>query len=113
MEKFNTVFKEHRDFRPKCPGNVSFDFTTELQRGLCWREKVVCDRRKDISPDFNLYKEVDSGKRGRKAASDNVGLNVSLTQTPIGPNSIRRLCCGSKIPAPSRSSMYTSAGKVC
>ena len=113
MEMFNKVFKEHKDFRPKCPGNLSFDFTTEQQRGLCWREKVVCDRCKYKSPGFNLYKEVDSGKRGRKAASANVGLNVALTQTPIGPNSIRRLCLGSNIPAPSRSSMYTSAGKLC
>ena len=57
-----------------------------------------------------MYKEVTSGKRGHSA---NVGLNVALTQTPIGPSSIRRLCLGSNIPAPSRSSIYTSAGKVC
>ena len=113
MEMFNKVFKEHRDIRPKCPSNLSFDFTTEQQRGLCWREKVVCDICKYKSPGFSLYKEVDSGKWGQKAASANVGLNVALTQTPIGPNSIRRLCLGSNIPAPSKSSMYTSAGKVC
>ena len=113
MEMFNKVFKGHRDFRPKCPGNLSFDFTTEQQWGLCWRENVVCDRCKYNAPGFNLYKEVDNRKRGQKAASVNVGLNVALTQTPIGPSSIRRLCLGSKTPAPSRSSMYTSAGKVC
>ena len=111
MEMFNKVFIEHRDFRPKCPGNLSFDFTTEQQRGLCWREKVVCNRCKYKSSGFILYKEVDSGKQGRKAASANVGLNVALKQRPIG--SIRRPCLGSNIPAPSRSSMYTSEGKVC
>ena len=89
MEMFNKVDKEHRDFRLKCPGNLSFDFTTEQQWELCWREKLVRNGCKYKSPGFNLYKEVDSGKRGRKAASANVGLNVSLTQTPIGPNSIR------------------------
>ena len=110
---FNEVFKEHKDFRPKCPGNLGFDFTTEYTKGLFWREKVVCNRCKYKPPGFNLYKEVDSRKRGRKAALANVGLNVAFTQTPIGPRSIRRLCLGSNIPAPSRTSMYTSAGKVC
>ena len=70
-------------------------------------------RCKYKSPRFNLYKEVDSGKRGRKAASANVGPNVALKQTPIDSSSIRRLCLGSNIPAPSRSYMYTSARKVC
>ena len=88
-------------------------FTTVQQKGLCLREKFVCNRRKYNSPGFNLYKEVDSRKRGRKAASANVGINAALTQTPFGPSSIRRLCLGSNILAPSRSSVYTSAGKVC
>ena len=57
-----------------------------------------------------MYKEVTSGKRGPSA---NVWLNVALTQTPIGPSSIRRLCLGSNISASSSRSMYTSAGKVC
>ena len=112
MEMFNKVFKEHRDFRPKCPGNLGFDFTTEKQWGLCWREKVVCNRCKYKSPGFNLYEDVDSGKPRRKAASVNVGLIVALTQITIGPSSIRRLYLGSNIPAPSRSSMNTNAGKV-
>ena len=55
---------------------------------------------------FNLHKEVDRGKLGQKAASAKFGLNVALTQLPIGPNSIRRLCLGSNIPA-------SSAGKPC
>ena len=60
-----------------------------------------------------MYKEVDREKREKKSASANVGLNIFMTKAPIGPTSIRRLCMGSNIPAPSRSSMYTSAGKVC
>ena len=113
MEMFNEVFKEHRDFQTKCPGNLSFDFTTEQQWRLCWREKFVCNRCKNKLPGFSLFKEVDSRKSGRRAASANFGLNVALTQTPIGPSSIRRLCMGSNIPTPSRSSMHTSAGNVC
>ena len=64
---------------------------------------VVCNRCKYKSPGFNLYKEVDSGKPGWKTASANVGLNVALTQTPIGPIIIRILCLGSNITAPFRS----------
>ena len=60
-----------------------------------------------------MYTEIYIGKRGRKVATANVGLNVALTQTAIGPNSVRRLCLGSNIPAPSRNAMYNTARKVC
>ena len=110
---YNKLLKEHRDFRPKCPGDLSFDFTTEHTKGAVLVRESCMQICKYKSPGFNLYKEVDSGKRGMKAASANIGLNVALPQTPIGPSSIRRLCLGSNIPAPSRSYMFTSAGKVC
>ena len=80
---------------------------------MCWREKVICDKCAYKSKAFNLFEEIETGKRGRRAATANVGLNVALTQTSIGPNSVRRLCLATNIPAPSRNAMYIRAAKVC
>ena len=110
---FNQVSREHGASSPNCRGDLNFDYTAEQQRGMCWREKVICDKCVYKSKPFNLFEEIETGKRGRKAATANVGLHVALTQTSIGPNSVRRLCLGSNIPAPSRNAMYYSAAKVC
>ena len=112
-EMLNQVSREHADISPNCRGSLNFDYTAEEQRGLCWREKVICDKCAYRSQAFNLYTEIYTGKRGRKAATAYVGLHVALTQTSIGPNSVRRLCLGSNIPAPSRNAMYNTAIKVC
>ena len=110
---FNQVSREHGASSPNCRGDLNFDYTAEQQRGMCWREKVICDKCVYKSKAFNLFEEIETGKRGRKAATANVGLHVALTQTSNCPNSVRRLCLGSNIPAPSRNAMYYSAAKVC
>ena len=83
------------------------------KRMLCWREKVICDRCQYVSQRYNLYDEIETGKPGRKSATANVGLNIGLSQTPIGPSNVRKLCLRTNIPAPSRRGLQKCANKVC
>ena len=61
---------------------LDFDYATEQQRSLCWREKVVCDQCPYTSQRYNLYDEIETGKPGRKSATANVGLNIGLKSNP-------------------------------
>ena len=69
---------------------------------LCWREKVICDRCQYESQMYNLYEEIKTGKPIRKPATANVGLNIGLSNTPIGPSNVRKIFLSTNIPAPSR-----------
>ena len=95
-DMINCVTRAHRQSYPSCEGNLGFDPDREEQRGIGWREAVKCDKCDYRSKMFTLYKEVEMGyKTGRKAASANVGINVALTQTPIGNASLKKiLACG-------------------
>ena len=110
---FNEVFREHQQTSPYCEGRLDFDYANEEQRMLCWREKVICDRCQYVSQRYNLYDEIETGKPGRKSATANVGLNIGLSQTPIGPSNVRKLCLSTNIPAPSRRGLQKCANKVC
>lgn len=108
----NEVTHEHFNLHPKCLGQLNFDFYNEVQWGVCWRERVTCDHCVYASQFYNLYEEIDTGKPGRRAATANVGLNIAMTQTPVGPTSVRKLILGSHSPAPSATSMQKTAKKV-
>ena len=95
-EMFNWVSREHRYIRRSCPGSFDFDYQAEEQRGLCWRETVVCDTCSYRSKPFSLYKEIETGKKGRKAATANVGLNVALTQTSVGAQQCQKNLFGNQ-----------------
>ena len=109
---FNEVFRQHQQRSPDCRGRLDFDYATEQQRSLCWREKIVCDQCPYTSQRYNLYDEIETGKPGRKSATANVGLNIGLSQTPIGPSNVRKLCLSTNIPAPSRRGLQKCANKV-
>ena len=111
-DMFNEVFHEHQKTSHHCQGRLNFDYSTEEQRMFCWRERVICDRCSYTSKKYNLYDEIETGKVGRKTATANVGLNIALSQTPIGPSSIRKLCLSTSIPAPSRRGLQKTANKV-
>ena len=109
---FNEVFAEHQKTNPNCTGHLDFDYSSEEQRMLCWRERVICDQCHYMSTKYNLYNEIETGKVGRKTATANIGLNIALSQTPIGPSSVRKICLSTSIPAPSRRGLQKCANKV-
>ena len=112
-DMFNEVFREHQQTSPYCEGRLDFDYANEEQRMLCWREKEICDRCQYVSQRYNLYDEIETGKPGRKSATANVGLNIGMSQTPIGPSNVRKLCLTTNIPTPSRRGLQKCANKVC
>ena len=109
----NEVFHQHHQTSPSCGGRLDFDYSSEQQRMLCWRERVICDRCQYISQIYNLYEEIKTGRPGRKPATANVGLNIGLSNTSIGPSNVRKICLSSNIPAPSRRGLQKCANVVC
>ena len=137
------IFHQHQQTSPSYGKRLDFEYASEQQRMLCWREKVICDRCQYISqiyvllspifsptlavavflPGFpvfissyrlyNLYDEIKTGKPGRKPATANVGLHIGLSNTPIGPSNVRKICLSSNIPAPSRRGLQKCANAVC
>ena len=83
-------------------------------RECCVGEKrVICDRCQYVSQRYNLYDEIETGKPGGKSATANVGLNIGLSQTPIWPSNVRKLCLSTNIPAPSMRGLQECANRVC
>ena len=104
-EMFHTVYTEHAELYPNCTGMLQWDPAMEIQHGLCWEEACLCTKCPFKSRPFKLYQEVNTGKRGQKAAAPNIGLQVGLSQTPIGYTGVRKLLLSSNTPAPSMSGL--------
>lgn len=111
MKQTPTVSSRHT-LHPKCFGQLNSDFVNEIQWGFCWRERAVCNHCVYKSKYYNLYRQIETGKRGRRAATANVGLNIAMTQTPVGPTSVQKLILGSNTPAPSATNLHKTANKV-
>ena len=111
-ELFNEAMSAHREAHPQCKGKLTFHQPGEIQRGLCWRMQLSCDSCEYVSPRRNLYTEVETGRRGPKAASANIGAQVALSHTGMSNTGLSRLLLGTNTPAPSRSYMQATTNKV-
>lgn len=109
---WNEVFREHQNLSPHCKGNLEWDLSKEKKWGSAWRECAKCTQCAYKSKMFNLYEEVASVKRGRRAAKINLGLQVGLHHTPISTASYRKICMASNIPPPSVSGMQHTANAI-
>ncbi|XP_056003425.1 uncharacterized protein LOC130049607 [Ostrea edulis] len=61
---------------------------------------------------YSLYVEVESGSRGRKAAAINYGLQIGLSQTPIGSSSLRKILMSTNTPPPAESSLQKTSNTI-
>lgn len=112
-ELFNEAIKGHREKMPKCDGDLIFDTASEIQWGAAWREKLTCMKCGYLSPRRKLYTTVASMKRGAKAATINVGIQVGMLQTGMGNSGLRKVFNAANCPAPGKSSMQKTSNKVC
>lgn len=117
MDMMNEVFSEHQNYASgsnsgSCTGSLQFDTNAEVKWGFAWSERVHCDKCKYTSRMYKLFEEVETGTRGRKSATINLGISVAMTQTPIGPTSVRHIFHGGNIPAPSKTGLQKAARKV-
>ena len=111
-ELFNEAIREHAATHPGCKGNLKFHQAGEVQRGFCWREQLKCDICQYISQRRKLYEEVKSSKRGPKTATANVGAQVGASHTGVANAGLSRIFVAMNTPAPSLSSMQSTANRV-
>lgn len=109
----NNVWKQHLSHSEgHCPGNLNFDYDKEQKWGSCWIEMVKCDTCDYRSDSYKLYEEVSGTKRGRRAATANIGLGVGMTQTSSGPSSVVKLYASCNIPPPTRQGLQKTSRSV-
>ena len=108
----NEATKQHRRLHPKCEGDLWIDEDAEVKWGLAWKERVKCDKCRYVSRTHKLYTEVESKKRGPKAATVNLGLQAGLNHTSIGNTGATKLILATNTPAPCMSGMQKSANKM-
>lgn len=112
-DMWNAIFKEHCDQHPHCSGGkLQWDINSERQKGLCWVEQATCTKCNYKSKPYKLFSEVNTNRRGPKAAAPNVGIHAAMTQTPVGYTSLRKILLASNTPAPSQKGLFKSASKA-
>ena len=111
-ELWNEAIFGHRQSNPDCNGKLKWHLEGEIQRGLCWREQLSCDKCAYVSQRKNLYTEVQTNKRGPKPASANYGIQVGLAHTGTSNTGFRKMILATNTPAPSKSSMQSATNKV-
>ena len=73
-------------------------------RGLATRMVILCTSCGYISLRYTLYEEVETKSQGWKAAAIYLGLQVGLSQTPLGNVWMRKILLSNNTPLPSRKS---------
>ena len=109
---WNTVFKEHFQQYPHCDGFLEWDMSNEERWGMGNSESAICTKCPYKSKRFRLYNELNTGKRGRKAATVNVTLPAALSQTPIFSTSFRKINLRTNVPAPSVKGLQNRTNQV-
>ena len=97
---------------PSCTGDLEWDTDEETQRGLAWIVRVKCTDCEYTSEKEKLFLEVQTGKRGRKAATINYGLQVGLSHTSISGTSMSNILLAMNTPTPSVRGMQQTANIV-
>ncbi len=105
---FNEAYREH----PGCEGELIFDHFREKKVGLAWQQGLKCTVCMYQSRVHKLYREVYTGKPGRRPAELNLALQVGLSQSPAGNCAARVILNSTGIPAPSASGLQKSSNKV-
>lgn len=109
---WNNIFHEHNTFNNVCTGNFTWNDENCEQRGLAWAMSVKCSLCHYASKKVKLYDEVDKGNVGRKAAVQNITVQVGLARNGISYTGLIDILASINIPPPSASSLQKAANKV-
>jgi len=109
---WNSAIEGHREWDNKCHGDLTWDETTEIHWGICWKERLICKTCNYSSQHHELYETVKTGKKGRPAGAPNVRLQVGLSHTMISNTAFQRILATTSIPPPSYVGMQKAANKV-
>ena len=83
QEMYNDCIRLHSAEENKC-AIPEFTICREVKVGLCWQCALRCRKCGFTSSLYKLYNEIETGKRGRKPATPNVGLQVGLQESTTG-----------------------------
>ena len=102
----------HKAASSDCDGLLDWDMGAEERRGLATILRMQCMTCDYGSTKHKLYQEVDTKAPGRKAATSNLGLQIGLSQTPLGNDGMRKILLFTNTPAPSRKALQKSSNTV-
>jgi hypothetical protein len=111
QEMYNDCIQQHSTEQNMC-AIPEFTICREVKVGLCWQCAPRCRKCGFTSSLYKLYNEIETGKRGRKPATPNVGLQVGLQESMTGNVTGRVILTCLNLPVPNRSVMQRTANKV-
>lgn len=109
---FNQSVQEHKRASQSCNGDLTWDVSSQRKYGMCWQMRVICKKCNYKGELTKLYEEVETGKRGRKPAAPNLGVQVGLSHTMISNTAFRNILLAANVPAPATSGMQKQTNKV-
>ena len=111
QEMYNDCILQHSTEENMC-AIPEFTICREVKVGLCWQCALRCRKCVFTSSLYKLHNEIETGKRGRKPATPNVGLQVGLQESTTGNEKGRVILACLNLPLPNRSVMQRTANKV-
>ena len=109
---WNEAICQHFRQSPFCHGDLCFDKDGESKIGICWQERLKCERCQYVSATHKLYDEVESQKRGPNPAAPNIAVQMGLLHTSTGNTGLCQLLNAANIAAPAKSSLQKKANEV-
>ena len=110
---WNHAFRCHTRYRKDCKGDLKLNDQLCQKWGLGWEIAVTCTHCQFSSDRMKIFNEVNTGLRGRKSATVNIGLQVGLSKQGISNTGMRQVLAATNIIPPSASAMQKSANRVC
>ncbi len=108
---FNKEIRKHLE-ETSCHGFLMIDTENSRNWGFGSIERLKCVSCSYVSIYYKLYEELETGKRGRKPAKINVGLQTGLMTTPISNTGMSRILAHANIAPPNVSAMNRAACNV-
>ena len=108
----NEVILGHANMPKNCDGTLHFDDASKRQVGICFKERLRCNKCEYRSPLHKLYNEVLTSKTGPKPAAPNLGIQAGLTHTGVGNGALRSILMAAGVCPPAMSALQQHANKV-
>ena len=109
---WNHAFRCHTSYCKDCKGDLHLNDQLCRKWGLSWELAVTCTRCQFSSDRMKIFNEVNTGLRGRKSTTVNMGIQVGLLKQEISNTCIRQVLAATNVIPPSASAMQKSANRV-
>jgi hypothetical protein len=110
MDMMNDVYLIHSKKSTECTPKFKIDHI--VLKGTTEKWILRCELCKFQSDTYPLYETVNSPKKGAKAATVNVGLQVGLQDTAMGQSQLRLLFAAANMSAGSKSTRQRKGNQV-